>query len=533
MKDTNAFFQLIHKEDGTYIKLYPAQNGGSTISYDMVSRYLTLKKVENDNMKKLSEAILSLTQEMEIRLTQKDCLPENEYLELIVNETRTKAIGVFYPPSSKGQVMSREEIVNTLVHSGIKCGVVEKNIDAFLTEREYCTEIVLAEAILPVQGKSAKINYHFKTEGFGKPKMNDDGSVDFHQLDMINKVNTGDILATLEPVDYGKPGIDIFGSVIRPAKVVAKILKHGNNIHLSEDKTIMYSDVSGHVILVDERVSVSNTYEVPADVSVASGDINYDGNVLVKGNVVTGFTVQAKGDIIVEGVVEGGTLISEGQIILKRGIQGMGKGRLISKGNITARFIQNCEAISGGDITTDAIMHSNVTAKGEILVSGKKSMITGGVVKASKGITAKVIGSSMCTQTIVCIGIDDEIVKEKTRLENEMETIQTEQNKFTQIFALMKKRKESKSELDVQLKKQVLLAKQEFTKLQESFVIKEERYKMLKAEIESFQDGRIKFTETVYPGVKVIISNISMYVKEEVSHGQFVRDRADIRMMAL
>ena len=533
MKYTNGYFQLIHKEDGTYIKMYPALNGGDPVSYDMVARYLDVKKIDNEDIKKLSAAIATLTEETEIQLNRTTCLPENEYLDVIINESRTKAIGVFYPPSSKGDLMSRQEVINTLVHLGIKCGVIEENIDNFLERRTYCTQIVLAEAILPIQGKSAVITYHFKTEGFGKPKMNEDGSVDFHQLDMINKVNAGDVIATLEPVDYGKPGLDIFGSVIRPAKVVAKILRHGGNIHLSEDKTIMYADVSGHVSLTDDRVFVSNTYEVATDVSVASGDIDYDGNVLVKGNVVTGFTVRAKGDIIVEGVVEGGTLISKGQIILKRGIQGMGKGKLISNGNITARFIQNCEVTAGGDVITDAIMHSHVTAKGEIFVNGRKSMITGGVVRACKGITAKMIGSSMCTQTEVCIGLDDNIIKEQKDLEKEIEEIKNEQKKFSQVFALIKKRAEIGKELSIEQKKQLILAKQEFTKLQESLAVKEPRYQELKAEIESFQGGRIKFTETVYPGVKVVISNIAMYVKEEVSHGQFVKDRADIRLMAL
>ncbi len=533
MKSNNGFFQLIHKEDGTYIKLYPALNGGTPLSFDMVSRYLALKKISNYNIKELADAITSLYEEKEMCLTQESCLPEDEYLDLIVDESRLKAIGVFYPPTSKGKLMSRQEIVNTLIHSGIKYGVVEKSIDSFMADRSYCEEIVLAEALLPVQGKNATITYNFKTEGFGKPKTNEDGSVDFHQLDMINKVNANDILAVLEPVDFGKPGLDIFGNVLKPLKVIAKILRHGGNIHLSEDKTIMYSDVSGHVTLIEDRVFVSNTYEVPADVSVASGDIDYDGNVIVRGNVVTGFTVSAKGDIIVSGVVEGATLIAGGQIILKRGIQGMGKGKLISNGNITAKFIENCEVVSGGDITTDAIMHSHVTAKGELLVTGKKSMITGGEVKAGKSITAKTIGSSMCTQTVVCIGLDDNIVKEQKDLEKEIEDIKDEQKKIAQILALFKKRMESGIDLTVEQKKQLLLAKHEFTKMQEPLSKKESRCASLKAEIDSFQGGRIKFTGSVYPGVKVIISTASMYVKDEVCHGQFILDRADIRIMAI
>lgn len=41
------------------------------------------------------------------------------------------------------------------------------------------------------------------------------------------------------------------------------------------------------------------------------------------GNVTTGFAIKAEGDIIVNGVVEGATLVSGGNIVLKRGMQGM------------------------------------------------------------------------------------------------------------------------------------------------------------------------------------------------------------------
>ncbi|MDK2808340.1 MAG: uncharacterized protein PWP24_1075 [Clostridiales bacterium] len=529
----NGYFQLIHKENGTFIRMVPAENGGLPFTYDMLARYLSTKKIVNYNVKQVAAEIASLSEEKEVFLVAERILPENEYLEIFLDDNKTKANGIFYPPSSSGKTMSRQEIMNELVRMGIKCGVKEDNIDAFLTNRNYCMEIVLAEAIYPVQGKSAVITYHFKTKGLGKPKILEDGTVDFHQLEMINKVNAGDVLATLVPVDYGKPGLDIFGNIIRPAKVVAKILRHGGNIHLSEDKLTMYSDVCGHVSLVDDRVFVSDTYEVASDVSVSSGDIDYDGNVVVKGNVVTGFTVKAKGDIIVEGVVEGATLVAEGQIIIKRGIQGMGKAKLIAKRGLTARFIENCEVVAEGDITTDAIMHSRVSTKGNINVTGRKSMITGGEIKAGRLITAKTIGSSMCAQTSIVLGVDESVIKEQKDLLNEMETIRVQQQKYMQVFAVFKKKMQCENGLTLEQKRQLVVAKQEFTKLQEQLQEKENRNNLIKAEIASSQGGRIKFTDTVYPGVKVTISGISMYVKDEVNHGQFILDHAEIKIMSI
>ena len=73
-------------------------------------------------------------------------------------------------------------------------------------------------------------------------------------------------LATLVPIDYGTPGEDVYGNIIRPKKVRNKRLRHGKNIHLSEDGLKMYSDVSGNVTLVEDRVFVSDTYVIEGDV---------------------------------------------------------------------------------------------------------------------------------------------------------------------------------------------------------------------------------------------------------------------------
>ena len=78
-----------------------------------------------------------------------------------------------------------------------------------MNARLYCTPIVLAKGIPVVEGKSAVIKYNFSTKLESKPKVLEDGTVDFHNLDIINHVNEGDVLAVMEPMVEGTPGKDL------------------------------------------------------------------------------------------------------------------------------------------------------------------------------------------------------------------------------------------------------------------------------------------------------------------------------------
>ena len=80
-----------------------------------------------------------------------------------------------------------------------------------------------------VDGKNAVLTYHFNTDLSRKPKLNEDGSVDFHQIETICHVQEGDKLVTLTPAVMGKPGIDVMGRPIAPATAKKVTLRPEKN----------------------------------------------------------------------------------------------------------------------------------------------------------------------------------------------------------------------------------------------------------------------------------------------------------------
>lgn len=532
MAQVNGYFQISIRDSGTWLILYPPEEGGTPVRFHMIDAYLNKWRVDYDKSQ-LMTAMNKPKEKAEIRLTTEKIYPIHESCIVTLSDDHLSAEMVLYPPSDGGSPMPKEKMISELVYAGVKYGVNQELLEKIDAEREYCTPFEIAKATLPVEGKNAEIKYYFNTNLTMKPKVLEDGTVDFHTLDTICSVKAGDLLAELIPAVQGRPGIDVCGKQIRPAKINNLVLRHANRIHLSEDGLKMYSDISGHVTLVDGKVFVSDTYEVPADVDSSTGDISCEGNVVVKGNVRTGFKVEAKGDVVVYGVVEGAEIIAGGQIILTRGIQGMSRGKLIADGNIISKFIESAEVSSRyGYVQSEAIMHSQVSAKTDVIVNGKKGFITGGSTRSGQLIEAKTVGSNMGTVTLLEVGIDPMVIEEYRRLEKQLPELNAEKEKVGQTIVMLAKKLKQGEQLPVD---KLILLKQSQKRVQQ---IDEETERItgrlddLQEEMDMKSTGVIKVSQTIYSGCRITISGAIYYVKTDLSRARFVKDRSDVKIDA-
>ena len=530
----NAFFQLIQKDDGMYLKAYPEVDGGEKLSVEDVLNYLdkkNLRDVDSGIVKYFVEDANSGKKDVLVKVLEGKQIPEKEFGLVSIDKKGYLAKIRLYPPSDKGARLSTSELKNLIEQNGVKYGIIEKNIEIALKARLYCMDILVAKAKLPVNGSDAEIVYSFNAEKTLKPTMSEDGSVDFHKLDMIESVKEGQLLATLIPIDYGEPGKDVYGNMIRPKKVRNKRLRHGKNIHLSDDKLQMYSDVSGNVTLVNDMVFVTDTYTIEGDVGPSTGDIDYDGAVEVKGNVITGYTVKATGDITVNGAVEGAMLISEGKIVLKRGMQGMGKGVMEAKGDVISNFIESATVKSGGAIYTDAIMHSNISANGDVIVNGKRGLIAGGSVKTTTKIETKVAGSTMGTKTELEVGFDTTLGEKYRNIEKHIDQMTDEKDSIVKNLKILQKRMQTKGKLEPEKMKLIKEGTERIKVIDQTIEEETEEYERIDEEMQRTSDGgKVRVENIAYPGVKIVISNISTFVHTETHRCTFIREGADIRV---
>lgn len=528
MKYTNGFFQLDIRKNGVYVHIYPEKDGGKKVTTQELVEYLEKCDIHDYQLPELNKGITEATQEVDLFVTS-NIIPEvKEMAKVHVSDDKMMAFIRFYPPSKNGNHMSEEDILDELTRAKVIYGISNKVVKACLVAKQYCRDIPIAKGKAVVQGKNGEIVYKFNTAPTAKPKLLEDGSVDFHELNLFTSVKEGDLLAELVPEVEGEPGKDVFGNDIQPSKVNKAILKFGRNIQLSEDKTKLYSEVNGDVKLEVDTVFVSNTYTVPADVDTSTGDIHYTGNVYVTGNVRAGFTIEASGDIEVNGVVEGAVLIAGGNIVLKRGVQGMGKGNLQAGNDIVTKFLESCNVKAGHTINTGSCLHSNLIAGEAVIVSGRKGFLIGGNVCAGKRIEASVFGNKMYTATNLKVGVDPDVMN---RFKELAAIIKEKQEKMLENRQLLEMLKKKLTEGQKLLPNQIAMAKQagdDFKKLGEELEKDSAEYMFLKQEIENNTDGRIVVNHTVYPGVTIIISNRVYPIKDVRSRCQFRMSQADV-----
>ena len=359
----------------------------------------------------------------------------NESIKIEVEKNRLKAYLAFLPPQNGGQFLKKEDILNNLKDNGIKFGVLEDQLGklALLKEKKpYNVQIEAAIGIEAVNGVDGRLEYTFDITGKqNQPKILEDGTVDYKQIDYFLPVRAGQLLANrILPID-GQSGTDVFGNPVqyRPGKPPPKFSR-GKNVYVTEDELELKSQISGQLVISGKTIGVTSVLNIKGDVGYETGNIDFEGSVIVSGNVLSGFKIIAAGNVEVKGVVEAAEINAGGAINLYGGLQAQGKGTLKSNGNVFMKFAENANIEAFGNITANAILHSKIICKGSIHLEGDNGLLVGGTVVAGGEIKAKIIGSSRGTKTEIKAGNNPDVLK---RYKQATETYMEEKKRYDEI----------------------------------------------------------------------------------------------------
>lgn len=315
-----------------------------------------------------------------------------------------------------------QEIEAYLQEHHIVFGIREKVIRKMISERQYYEEIIIARGTSPAKGKNGYFEFHFDTIPETKPIILPDGSVDYNKLGKIELAETGQLLATYHSAVPATNGTDILGNTTPIEEAIDLSPLKGKGFVVTQNGLEYYASTEGKISYSEEdhQLSITPIYTIDGNVDAATGDINFNGDVLVKGNVFANTTIHTTGTITVNGHVEIANLYAGKNVILKNGMQGSGIGTIKAKGQVMAKFLEQTNVIAGNSITANALLNCNVESGTEIIVSGNRGSIIGGTTKAVEKITAYSLGNRVGVKTKLIVGFEKEFKEIIALLDEEL-----------------------------------------------------------------------------------------------------------------
>ena len=281
---------------------------------------------------------------------------------------------------------------------GIKAGIQNSVIHYMVENELYDTRMIIAKG--EPAGITQKGYYDFffdATTSSKAPTIREDGSLDYAQHHVMAKA--GEKIGIYHPPHTGRFGFTVYAAMISPKIVKEKKIVVGKGVE--EVDEVLYATEDGEIKLTESKIMIENQITISGNAKYGMDTTDFVGNVHVMGDVHTGVKIKAGGDIVVEGIVEGATLIAGKDVIIRGGVHGQGGAIIQADGDVVAKFINDAKVTAKGSIKINYAMNAELKAAINITAAGNRSRIIGGRATAGVAVSADVLGNAAEISTVV------------------------------------------------------------------------------------------------------------------------------------
>ncbi|MGN0589360.1 MAG: FapA family protein [Ruminiclostridium sp.] len=437
--------------------------------------------------------------------------PINGTVTVNIDEKYMTAHIVVTEPLHGGKPVTEEEARRTVAENGIRYNVIESAFDDIFKGGGYGHSVLLAKGDAPVDGENGYLKYYFEQASAAVIKEDEFGNVDYRDLGTIKNIKQGEVIADIVPETPGKPGKDIRGVVQnqfpgKPAKVYS-----GNGVAVSEDGTKLIAAVSGNLRWNKDRFVVDDVLTISDDVDLSVGNIDFIGDIVIKGNINEGFVVKAVGDINVFGNITGANVTSESSISVRLGII---NSEVKAAGDITASFCENSTIESNGNCTAQSFVSCTLFCNGNLTAKGGKSAIVGGKYTCLSDVEANYIGSDTYIRTIITLGNVAVLAEEKIEHEKKLKEYNQQLEQLNLVCETLQKQKKA-GQLPQQREEMLATSiRAKFGHMKAINAIKA-RIADIEKEINGNNDLKVKVNRAIFPGVTIRINNSRLTVSDK------------------
>jgi uncharacterized protein (DUF342 family) len=463
-------------------------------------------------------------------------LPLDFYINVTVSNDKLTA-SIHFTNCDADFKCSREQLDDVLKANYIIYGVHQDMLSKIANNpKEFLlSKTIIATGDSPIEGENGYIQYNYELKRKGqKPTEKEDGTVDYKEVASINNVRKGELIAERIVAKEGIHGRAVTGEVLFAKAGKEDRFKIGKNVVMDAEKMFLFAAIDGMVTATDrDKINVFPIFEVNGDVDYNTGNIDFVGTIVIRGNVRTGFKVKADGDIRITGSVEGAELDAAGSIEISAGIIGQNKGLVKAAKNVKTAFIQDGIVEAGEDVlVSQSIMHSTIRAGRDVICQGVKGLIVGGMVQAGEKVVARTIGNSMATNTVIEVGVLPELRNELLELRGQLKVHMETLEKTDKALHLLDQMAAAGLLSPDKLAMKIKLSNSKKQSIDEQNQIKE-RVLEIEKSLEDTEKARVEVSSMMYGGTKIVIGRYTKFIKDPASRVYFRLLDGDIAMMTV
>ena len=451
--------------------------------------------------------------------------------DIIINTVNDQAALLTIIPPHGGSPATLEMVKKALAEKGVRYGFLLDALRMAIISGE-AKDLLIAKSDPPSDGEDTQFVCILPEIKIRTPRISTKGNANYRDLKDVTLVEPGQELMRRVPATQGTSARNIFGEKIPPKP--GKDSQYAANLvgvkPSDTDPDILIATTRGQPIIVDKGVNVESTMSVK-QVDLSTGNVKFEGSVIVSGDVATGAQVIASGDITVRGTVESAFLYSGGDIIIRgvivgaeaKHIRDFKNSNIKAQGSISAKSVEYANLDAGNNIyIEDWVVNSSVLATNEVIVgnvSANKGQIIGGRIVSGILVKAIRIGSNTGVETRIEVGDTSQVQQQLESVNLELRKQMALQQEVHKKINFMKKNPTNHA------KELLKEAASSYVFLQESISELTKQRNHLKLERSRWKNAQVISEKTIYAGTTISIAGKEKHFQDDVGRRtMFLKD---------
>ncbi len=339
---------------------------------------------------------------------------EQAAIDVIISSDRQEA-EILIPAEFPREMLSVHVCLAALRDEGVETGAeVSQSIEKLLEEnRDTSKPIrgVVARAAPPVPGVDGYIEWVVDQQQEPAEEQKDESDtpapqvkhrVCYYSKSAFTMVKQGQVIAIVHQPEPGQDGRDVTGKTITCRSAKAVDCKFDESFReMGQGKVA--AAIDGVLYRRDGKAEIRNVIEVTDNVDFSTGNIDFDGDVIVHRAVKDNFIIRSGSNIEVRGLVEDATLEAKGNITTSGGFAGRERGHAKAGQDFNSRYLDNVESKVEGVLRVDReVINCETTVRGS--VDSPHAAIIGGILQVTGQCHVSTLGSNAGVATTVILG---------------------------------------------------------------------------------------------------------------------------------